>query len=268
MSNIYYYLKGGPPLVFLSHTGSDDEGLTFTHGYTTPICRPSLASIITGAVPHQTLVTGNDLTGRPPDQIVEERMQVLHPLPRTLATELGYTSFQTGKWWEGDFANGGFTDVGLIFDGFYIDDFDDKGIERPELTLDATIQASAALSGVVFEAGVSGGLTGEIEFDLGNFDAPDAGVTGEMGNFGGIEQGLGRHAAAQNAESAQFARSFDDGHVQSLADGSFGSGVATTSSSDHDEIKFLAHGKILAPVSPVASEGKRKGRRRSSPAPF
>jgi uncharacterized sulfatase len=36
-------------------------------------------------------------------------MQVLNPLPRTLATELGYTSFQTGKWWEDDFANGGFT---------------------------------------------------------------------------------------------------------------------------------------------------------------
>jgi uncharacterized sulfatase len=86
-----------------------DEGLTFTRGYATPICRPSLASIITGAFPHQTLITGNDLVGRAPDQEVEARMQVLHPLPRTLAAELGYTSFQTGKWWEGHFSNGGFT---------------------------------------------------------------------------------------------------------------------------------------------------------------
>jgi arylsulfatase A-like enzyme len=86
-----------------------DEGLTFTHGYATPICRPSLASIITGAFPHQTRVTGNDLVGDAPDQAVEARMQVLHPLSRTLVTELGYTCFQTGKWWEGNFANGGFT---------------------------------------------------------------------------------------------------------------------------------------------------------------
>ncbi|NCQ33329.1 MAG: hypothetical protein GW802_38940, partial [Armatimonadetes bacterium] len=36
-------------------------------------------------------------------------MQVMHPLPRTLADQLGYTSFQTGKWWEGHHTNGGFT---------------------------------------------------------------------------------------------------------------------------------------------------------------
>ena len=85
-----------------------DEGICFTHGYTPPLCRPSLASIITGAYPHQTLITGNDpATGT--DEAIEARMQVMHPLPRTLADQLGYTSFQTGKWWEGHHTNGGFT---------------------------------------------------------------------------------------------------------------------------------------------------------------
>jgi hypothetical protein len=41
--------------------------------------------------------------GRIDDSPVEARMQVLNPLPRTLFNQLGYTSFQTGKWWEGDF---------------------------------------------------------------------------------------------------------------------------------------------------------------------
>lgn len=86
-----------------------DEGLTYVHGYSAPVCRPSLASIFTGTYPHQHWVTGNDLENRPPDGAVEARMQVLNPIARTLSNELGYTSFQTGKWWEGDFTNGGFT---------------------------------------------------------------------------------------------------------------------------------------------------------------
>ena len=57
-----------------------DEGLAFTHGYTTPLCRPSLASIITGAYPHQHWITGNDLV-EPARRTttVEARMQVLQP---------------------------------------------------------------------------------------------------------------------------------------------------------------------------------------------
>ena len=93
-----------------------DAGLTFTHGYSMPVCRPSLASIITGAFPHQHYITGNDLVAggvRVPDETVEYRMQVFQTLPRILATRLGYTSFQTGKWWEGHHTNGGFTNGGF-----------------------------------------------------------------------------------------------------------------------------------------------------------
>jgi arylsulfatase A-like enzyme len=93
-----------------------DEGLAFIHGYSAPVCRPALASVITGTYLQQHWVTGNDLVNfrgagntRIDDTTVEARMQVLHPLPRTLFNELGYTSFQTGKWWEGHHNNGGFT---------------------------------------------------------------------------------------------------------------------------------------------------------------
>lgn len=89
-----------------------DQGLTFLHGYCNPVCRPSLASIITGTHVHQHWIAGNDLVVngvRVDDRTVEARLQVLHPLPRTLADELGYLCFQTGKWWEGHPSNGGFT---------------------------------------------------------------------------------------------------------------------------------------------------------------
>ena len=93
-----------------------DEGLAFIHGYTAPVCRPTLMSIITGTHLHQHWIVGNDLvnfrgTGntRLNDSTLEARILAFNPLTRTLSSQLGYTSFQTGKWWEGDFAYGGFT---------------------------------------------------------------------------------------------------------------------------------------------------------------
>jgi arylsulfatase A-like enzyme len=90
-----------------------DEGLAFIHGYGAPVCRPALASIVTGTYLQQHWITGNDLVNGSGtvinDSTVEARMQVLNPLPRTLFNQLGYTSFQTGKWWEGHHTNGGFT---------------------------------------------------------------------------------------------------------------------------------------------------------------
>lgn len=90
-----------------------DEGLAFIHGYSAPVCRPALASMITGTYVQQHRITSNDLVNSNGDGLddssVEARMQVLNPLPRTLFQQLGYTSFQTGKWWEGHHTNGGFT---------------------------------------------------------------------------------------------------------------------------------------------------------------
>jgi len=102
------------------------QSLTFTRGYVpTSLCRPSLATIITGLYPHQHRITGND--PRPPAGLngyklrregdpqytaqlekLIANIERVPTLPRLLA-EKGYVSLQTGKWWEGHFSRGGFT---------------------------------------------------------------------------------------------------------------------------------------------------------------
>ena len=94
------------------------QSLTFTRGYTpVPLCRPSLASIVTGLPPHRHGVVGNDpdlpdpgvnamaARGNPQyapyyDAIIEQfrrRPNMVRDL-----TSRGYLALQTGKWWEGD----------------------------------------------------------------------------------------------------------------------------------------------------------------------
>ena len=86
------------------------EGRTFPRGYVpTALCRPSLATIITGLYPHQHGITGND----PPEGVAREEMLGLIAATQTLPDrlgELGYESLQTGKWWEGNCQCGGFTE--------------------------------------------------------------------------------------------------------------------------------------------------------------
>ena len=82
----------------------------FERGYVpSSLCRPSLATMITGLYPHQHLITGND----PPRGVQRDRMlkhiAAAPTLPRLLAPR-GYRSLQTGKWWEGNCQCGGFTE--------------------------------------------------------------------------------------------------------------------------------------------------------------
>ncbi|MEZ6017416.1 MAG: sulfatase-like hydrolase/transferase [Planctomycetota bacterium] len=86
------------------------EGLVFPHGYVpTALCRPSLATLITGLYPHQHKITGND----PPAGVDRARMlahiEAVDTVPKLLLP-LGYRSLQTGKWWEGNCLCGGFTE--------------------------------------------------------------------------------------------------------------------------------------------------------------
>ncbi len=85
------------------------ESVVFTNGYVpTSLCRPSLATLISGRYPHEHGITGND----PPKGIDRREMlrhiRQLPTLPKWLG-EKGYVSFQTGKWWEGNPKEGGFT---------------------------------------------------------------------------------------------------------------------------------------------------------------
>ncbi len=100
------------------------SSLTFKRGYVpSSLCCPSLATIMTGLYPHQHKITSNDppqvpglsnqeyhrseafLQGR---ERMNEHMRSVPTLARTLS-ENGYLTLQTGKWWQGDFRQGGFT---------------------------------------------------------------------------------------------------------------------------------------------------------------
>ncbi len=120
----------GHPMVETPHLDRlAARSAVFSRGYVpTALCRPSLASIITGRYAHQHLVTGNDpalldemkrpaagkkRAGEPAayaalrEKLIG-RIDGEPALPRLLG-ELGYRSHQSGKWWEGNFARGGFT---------------------------------------------------------------------------------------------------------------------------------------------------------------
>jgi uncharacterized sulfatase len=100
------------------------QSLTFRRGYVaSSLCCPSLATIITGLYPHQHRVTSND-PPRPENvaprdfhrsdafrdgrEAMNRHLEAVPTLPRLLAPR-GYLSFQTGKWWQGNFKRGGFT---------------------------------------------------------------------------------------------------------------------------------------------------------------
>jgi arylsulfatase A-like enzyme len=86
---------------------------TYTRGYVpSSLCRPSLASILTGLYPHEHFITGNDPPGEARDSANRARMTALFAPRKTIAGELseaGYVSHQSGKWWEGECNCCGFT---------------------------------------------------------------------------------------------------------------------------------------------------------------
>lgn len=94
-----------------------DESLLYTRGYTMPVCSPTLASLLTGSLPHQHGITGNDIAPGAPDYpgSRSQRGPLLHHLlenplilPEAL-TEAGYLTFQTGKLWNASYDDLGFT---------------------------------------------------------------------------------------------------------------------------------------------------------------
>lgn len=97
------------------------ESAVFENGYVpTSLCRASLATLLTGLYPAQHKICCND----PPEGVDRSAM---HPfiqhaptVPRLLG-QAGYVSFQTGKFWEGHYANAGFTS-GMTIKGRHGDD--------------------------------------------------------------------------------------------------------------------------------------------------
>ncbi|NBW87513.1 MAG: hypothetical protein EBR23_12000, partial [Planctomycetia bacterium] len=100
------------------------ESRVFPRGYVpSSLCCPSLASIITGRYPHEHRICGNDppdgnpFGGSPAERAafragrarMNDHFAEWPALPALLARR-GYASLQTGKWWQGDFTRGGFTE--------------------------------------------------------------------------------------------------------------------------------------------------------------
>ena len=102
------------------------QGLFFPRGYVTAsLCRPSLATMVTGLYPHQSKIVNNYPMGTPlldhPPRLFsrtgeywQKHQEMIHlidlvPTLPSMLGEFGYESLQTGKWWEGHFGRGGFT---------------------------------------------------------------------------------------------------------------------------------------------------------------
>ena len=93
------------------------QSLLFKRGYvTTPVCRPSLAAMVTGLHAHQNGVTGNDVVDNL-DKAKRKKLDI--PVKKnfhqktSFVKELvknGYLAHQSGKWWEGSWQDGGFTE--------------------------------------------------------------------------------------------------------------------------------------------------------------
>lgn len=95
------------------------QSVWFDRGYVpTALCRPSLMTLATGHYAHRHGVTGNDPSPKyaPQGSKIEQQRRAelisflnqFDSLPAALARS-GYLTHQSGKWWEGSFAQGGFT---------------------------------------------------------------------------------------------------------------------------------------------------------------
>lgn len=93
------------------------ESLLYTRGYVMPVCSPSLACLLTGKLPRNHGITGNDLAKTAPQGGGRANRQPLMQrlldnsllLPKALS-DAGYLTFQTGKLWNATYKDVGFTD--------------------------------------------------------------------------------------------------------------------------------------------------------------
>ncbi|MCH2180280.1 MAG: sulfatase [Mariniblastus sp.] len=98
------------------------ESVVFRRGYVpTALCRPALMTLATGLYSHQNKTTGNDPAqtaananyakdqNKSIKELLISHIDQTGAVPQWLA-ERGYVSHQSGKWWEGSYQRGGFTD--------------------------------------------------------------------------------------------------------------------------------------------------------------
>ncbi|AOY79568.2 DUF4347 domain-containing protein [Moorena producens JHB] len=77
---------------------------------------------------------------------------------------IGYDTRGIEDWRDADFAP---EEAYKVLNGFYVNDnVDDAGNDAPEFTVDAELRAGVALSGGVAEVELTGGIIGNVDFDL------------------------------------------------------------------------------------------------------
>ncbi|MEO0452927.1 MAG: sulfatase-like hydrolase/transferase [Verrucomicrobiota bacterium] len=91
-----------------------EESLLFRRGYVAaPVCRPSLASMVTGLYPFDNYITGNDVSADKKKREEQDKplRELYYQNPGFIQalTDSGYLAHQSGKWWEGSYQDGGFT---------------------------------------------------------------------------------------------------------------------------------------------------------------
>lgn len=62
--------------------------------------------------------------------------------------------------------------IPVLFNGFYINDYDDAGVEKPEVSVSGALNAGAGIDLLLLKAGVTGSIEAEIGFDLNDL-TPD-----------------------------------------------------------------------------------------------
>ena len=104
----------GNPVVRTPHIDDlANQSARFVNGYVPySICRPSLATLLTGLYPHQNGIYFNRPYFDLPHTLENRHranylIRRVPTLPRLLA-QTGYRTLQTGKHWEGSYANAGF----------------------------------------------------------------------------------------------------------------------------------------------------------------
>ena len=89
------------------------ESLLYTRGYVMPVCSPSLASLLTGKLPHEHGITGNDLSGGRSKsghrELLKKQLLSNSVIMPKAVTDAGYLTFQTGKIWNVKYDDVGFT---------------------------------------------------------------------------------------------------------------------------------------------------------------
>lgn len=108
-----YGFMGHPDIQTPHLDGLAKQSILFERGYVAaPLCRPSLASMITGLYPFQHGITGNDVDGHNNRAVLDVPLREAFRKHPSLIKSLvagGYLAHQSGKWWEGSWKDGGFT---------------------------------------------------------------------------------------------------------------------------------------------------------------